>query len=385
VAGFLTRGQPAALEAISRAVRNERPPQALLLNGPVGVGKTTLALDLAAGLLCLAADPADRPCRACPACRKVEHGNHPDLHRLAPVGPGQQIPVKLVRTLESDLALLPMEGRWRIAIVEAADRLNDDAQGALLKLLEEPPTGAVIVLAAADTAQLRDTIISRCSRIRLGPVSQSGLAGIAIDAGLADPSRAAMLARVAGGQPRRVLALARDPEAEIVESSLLRQLLDLLGGDRRTRLAAVRGPGGLLAQAADLDRRESSAEEDMPVSVMDDAEDGDAADADRAASRSKPSAAQRRRNALRLFEAWRDLCRDLALVVGAGPAGAAHGVRRLDLLEELATASVGLDRAGMAAFLERLDSFAAAVEAYASPELAVDVLALAWPRPAATS
>ena len=63
------------------------PPHAILLAGPEGVGKTTLALDLAAGLLCTASDPTDRPCRACRACRMVEHGNHPDVHWLRPEGP----------------------------------------------------------------------------------------------------------------------------------------------------------------------------------------------------------------------------------------------------------------------------------------------------------
>ena len=83
--GARTRGQVAALGAVTAMVRGPAP-QAVLFVGPEGVGKTTLALDLAAGLMCTAA-PADRPCRACRACRLVERGAHPDLHRLGPVGP----------------------------------------------------------------------------------------------------------------------------------------------------------------------------------------------------------------------------------------------------------------------------------------------------------
>src|SRR4029079_620091 len=128
VGDFLTRGQPAGLGLVKRAVETDRPPHALLLVGPAGVGKTTLALDLAAGLLCLAEDPAARPCRACAACRKVAHGNHPDLHRLAPECAGQQIRVASIQALTAELALLPLEGRYRIAIIESAQRLNVDAQ-----------------------------------------------------------------------------------------------------------------------------------------------------------------------------------------------------------------------------------------------------------------
>ena len=68
-----------------------RVPHAILISGPAGIGKTTLALDLAAGLLCDDPDPSARPCRACRGCRLVERGRHPDLHRLAPNGPGDQI------------------------------------------------------------------------------------------------------------------------------------------------------------------------------------------------------------------------------------------------------------------------------------------------------
>src|SRR5664279_2350188 len=85
-----TRGQPRALAEITSMILG-RPPHAVLLSGPGSVGKTTLALDLAAGLLCLDPNPAERPCRACRGCRQVASGNHPDLHRLAPEGPGGQI------------------------------------------------------------------------------------------------------------------------------------------------------------------------------------------------------------------------------------------------------------------------------------------------------
>ena len=106
-------------------------------------------MDLAAGLLCTGAIGADRPCRSCRGCRMVEHGNHPDLHRLAPEGAGGQVRIGerqhpepgTVRGLAVELALLPVEGGARVAIVRDAHRMNEDAQSALLKTLEEPPAG----------------------------------------------------------------------------------------------------------------------------------------------------------------------------------------------------------------------------------------------------
>jgi DNA polymerase-3 subunit delta' len=233
--GARTRGQTAALDAIAAMVRGQAPPHAILLVGPDGVGKTTLALDLAAGLLC-EADPARRPCRSCRACRMVEKDRHPDLHRLAPAGPGRQVVIggpdaryRGVRDLIDELSLMPVEGRARVAIVEGAERMNEDAQSALLKTLEEPPAGVVIVLCADQEARLLPTVRSRCARIRLGLVGSRDIEAIVADHGLADPPLAARLGRLAAGRPGLALAYARAPEAVLIRAELSRVLLDLTG------------------------------------------------------------------------------------------------------------------------------------------------------------
>ena len=184
-------------------------------------------------------DPASRPCRACAACRKLEHGNHPDVHRLAPGGAGGQIKIGAVRDLLAELALLPAEARVRAAIIEQAHRLNADAQNALLKLLEEAPPGVVIVLTATAGSLLLETVVSRCQQIRLGPVPARDVADLLVERGVADAPAAAALARAAGGRPGVALALAGDPDAVMAEGRMARTLLDLAGADRRTRLAAA--------------------------------------------------------------------------------------------------------------------------------------------------
>lgn len=394
--GARTRGQPVALGAIEAMIRGQAP-HAILLAGPDGVGKTTLAMDLAAGLLC-EANPERRPCRACRACRMVEGGGHPDLHRLGPVGPGRQVVIggpdaryRGIRDLIMELALMPVEGRARVAIVEGAERMNEDAQSALLKTLEEPPAGVVIVLCADQESRLLPTVRSRCARVRLGLVGARDIETIVADHDLADPPLAARLGRLAAGRPGLALAYARAPDAVLIRAELSRVLLDLTAAGSAARLAAVRAavPRALalveaLSGADDrragerVMRRRGKGGSTAPAIPPDDP-DADAAD-DPGDVRGRPVPASDRRQAAEILLAlWADVARDLALV----GAGGGRSVRDPVLLEELAVAAAAVDPAAIAGFLGRTARGAELLAANVSPELLLDSLALAWPRPRA--
>lgn len=375
---FRTRGHPGALAFVQRAIEFERPPHALLLVGPDRVGKTTLALELAAGLLCLDDDPSARPCTECAACRKVAHGNHPDLHRLEPEGAGQQIRVSQVHALVSELALLPLEGRFRVAVIEHAHRLNPDAQNGLLKTLEEPPAAVCLILAADDSSALLPTVVSRCARVRLSPVAAETIAELIDETGLADRVRGAALARLATGRPGLALALARRPEAVLAQARLARTLLDLVTADRRRRLSVQSGlleDGVTLAAAA--------------AGTADDAEAMDAAGAKparqrRAASTAgegtgarRPSPAERRAAVSEIIAVWRDVARDLAVAARGGR----RELHQHELLDDLIRIGATVDPDSVARFLARLDGAGRALDLYANPELCLDALLLEWPRP----
>jgi DNA polymerase III subunit delta' len=429
-----TRGHDRALASV-RAMVAGRVPHAILISGPAGIGKTTLALDLAAGLLCDDPDPLARPCRACRGCRLVERGRHPDVHRLAPSGPGDQIRIGTrdrpedgtVRRLASDLVLMSVEGGARIAIVERADRMTDDAQTALLKTLEEPPAGVTIVLCADDEDRLMPTVRSRAARIRLGPVSVREIEAILADAGVADPPIAARLARVAAGRPGAARTLARAPDALAARDEIARTLLDLLAAGTAARLAAVRD---LTARATDvargLDRATltgAGSEGDVTVQPAKRGRTGKgkvAAPIEAApigtgppgsgdesgavddelvepgATKTSVPAAERRRAASILVGLWRELARDLLLVT----LGVDRQVRDPGLLDDLRVAAATLGApletgpmrpdpavdgateagGGLGPFLGRLDEAGELLEANVRPELVLDVLLLQWPR-----
>jgi DNA polymerase-3 subunit delta' len=402
VDGFMTVGQPAAVAAV-RAMLASRVPHAVLLAGPASVGKMSLALDLAAALLCTGAGGDARPCRSCRGCRMVEHGNHPDLHRLDPEGPGGQVGIggrdrpRGVRDLVTELALLPVEGGARVAIIREAHRMNEDAQSALLKTLEEPPSGTTLVLLADDEERLLPTVRSRCARIRLGTVGARDLERLLASLGLADPPTAARLGRLAAGRSGVAVAYASAPEAEAIRGELSRTLLDLLGEGTAVRLAARTG---LMARATTLaellaptagegagpQRRRGRGNGTGAVPVAgapgDPAETtgrgslGGNADEGAPDTGAKVSAAERRRALATLLVAWLDLARDLALA----QAGATSGARDIALLEELEAAAARLPAGAASEALARLARTNELLEANVSPELLLDVLLLRWPQ-----
>jgi DNA polymerase III delta' subunit len=387
-------------------------PHAVLLVGPPSVGKHVLALDLAAALLCTGAAGAGRPCRSCRGCRMVEHGNHPDLHALAPSGAGNQIRIGedqhpepgTVRRLAVDLALLPVEGGERVAVIRDAQRMNEVAQSALLKTLEEPPPATTIVLCADDEEQLLPTIRSRCARIRLGTVGTRDIEQLLEGLALADAPAAARLARLAGGRPGIAVAYARAPEAEAVRGELVRTLLDLLDQPRAQRLAAARDllarsmtlaaalePGSAGAPEVPKRRGRGGAAATAGVGATPsrgpaggDRDDGDTAPEGDAAPDGvivpgKASAAERRRALGLLLDLWRDLARDLACAQGE----AAGSIRDIALLEEIESAARRLPPGASTEALAHLVRAGELLDVNATPELLLDVLLIRWPRLAA--
>ena len=182
------------------ALDADRLGHALLVHGPAGLGKSRLADDLAARLLCL--QPGDGACGECRSCTMLASGIHPDRVILEPAEDEGWIRVDDVRELNHGLQLTARLSPARVALVRRAERMNINAANALLKTLEEPPPGAWLILITDQPGRLPVTIRSRCLPVSIRPPdNDTGLAWLAaceLDADAATRERALALA---GGAP----------------------------------------------------------------------------------------------------------------------------------------------------------------------------------------
>ena len=196
--------------ALASMISSGRLPHALLFTGPKGGGKNMLARTLAAAVNCSQPRPDGGPCAQCLSCQKIARDIHPDLKTIAPEGAANIIKMDSVQALRAEMAFRPFEGRVKVFIIREADRLSSDSGNALLKTLEEPPPDSLLILTSASEAELMATILSRCLRLRLPPLSRDKiLEAVADKRGLAGPE-ASLLACLAAGALGPALEL--DPD-----------------------------------------------------------------------------------------------------------------------------------------------------------------------------
>lgn len=191
---------------IERTMASGEVPHAWLLLGPSGSGKRSTALAMSAALNCTVEPGVG--CGTCSSCARIMRARYPDVHHIVPEGP--LIPVDVIReSVIPEASRSPFEGRRKVFVIEEADRMNDSAQNAILKTLEEPQPDTVFVLLSGSEEELLETIRSRCRVARLEPVSEARIVELLEEDG-ASEEVALLAARLSEGDFERARNLAED-------------------------------------------------------------------------------------------------------------------------------------------------------------------------------
>jgi DNA polymerase-3 subunit delta' len=211
-----------------------RPHHAYLFAGPEGGGKSLAARAFAAAVLCEAGG-----CGTCRSCRLALADKHPNVFVVEPEGRDIHVETVKQEIWHPAYRTAPEPGR-KVFVVREADRLNPSAADALLKVLEEPPADAVFLLLSARPHELPETILSRCHVVTFQPLAEPFIVEALVAEG-ADPERAALAARLSGGNLGRARRLAMDPEG-----------LAFRDVARRALERAAAGPAGALEAAEEI-------------------------------------------------------------------------------------------------------------------------------------
>ena len=194
-------GHEHAINTLRRALAAQRVRHAYLFTGPEHIGKALLAQRFAQTLLCTdGIDAPQNPCNACLSCRKVMHGNHPDVHYISRPPEKQFILIEQVRALQADAARKTLEGRRNIFIIEGMHEMNVQAANCLLKTLEEPEPDVVLLLTAPDPGSLLPTILSRVQQVPMQLLTTKQIKSALEDRWQVEPDEASLIAALAAGR-----------------------------------------------------------------------------------------------------------------------------------------------------------------------------------------
>ncbi|MBM4086827.1 MAG: DNA polymerase III subunit delta' [Planctomycetes bacterium] len=240
------RGQDHVARIFQTVIGKGRLAHAYIFLGPQGIGKRLFAKELAKALVCSrarraggpqqamlgapkaedASPPADA-CDECRTCKMVEANNHPDVSLVAREAKREKfVKIDRIRELQDAISLKPVEGGYKVFVVDEAERMNEEAANCFLKTLEEPPPRSLLILLATTLESLPATIISRCQVVRFLPLSAALVAELLQQRLNVPPDQAQCLATLGGGSLGVALRLAEE-EAYARRNALLDRIARL--------------------------------------------------------------------------------------------------------------------------------------------------------------
>ncbi|MEH7014147.1 DNA polymerase III subunit delta' [Neobacillus niacini] len=185
--------QPTVLKMLKNSLLKKRVAHAYLLEGIRGTGKKEIALLITKALFCESLIVGFKPCEACHNCRRINSGNHPDVHKVEP--DGLSIKKQQIQDLQEEFSKKGVESSRKVYMINDADKMSVSAANSLLKFLEEPNSQTTAFLLTEQPQQLLPTILSRCQILSFKPLSPIAMVNQLTENGV-NPMKAPLLAQL---------------------------------------------------------------------------------------------------------------------------------------------------------------------------------------------
>jgi len=242
------KGQDKPIELLKDYIRQSRLGGGYLFTGPQGIGKKLAAKTLAKAVNCQ--EESLDSCDRCNSCLKIDKNEHPDFHLIDINEISDAIKIEHIRQLQKDINLKPYEARYKVFIIDHAENLTAEAQNALLKTLEEPPKGSLIILIASNLRLLFKTIISRCQIFKFHSVKRQRLEEILKEDYRLDNNLAHFLAYFSEGRIGEAIGL-KDTDILSEKNRIIDQFVSLknpgLGNSALQNRQQIHGQLNILA------------------------------------------------------------------------------------------------------------------------------------------
>jgi DNA polymerase III subunit delta' len=229
-------GHEWAVDMLKKHVVNGTTRHAYLFTGPPGLGRRTLAVRLAQALNCQTPVEAGIPCGQCRDCKQIEAMQHADLTVVQADSEGGTMKVDQIREARRTLTFKPYQATYRVALFLRFQETNDNAANALLKILEEAPSYAVLILTADNPEQLLPTIVSRCEVLRLRALNIEEVQKALESRGL-EMGKAKLIAHISGGRFGYALRLLANESLLERREERLNELQGLISASRVEKFA----------------------------------------------------------------------------------------------------------------------------------------------------
>jgi len=219
------------IDLFQNALANNRLAHAYIFTGQEGVGKASFSRELAKVIFCQ--QQGVDACDVCNTCQRIAGNNFSDVHLALPEKNSRVIKIEQLKHLQDFLRIKPLESHHKMAIIQSADKMNEEASNCLLKTLEEPPLYAIIILTATSLESVKETIRSRCQIMRFSPLSMTVVKNILVNQYQLDNKQAEQVAFIANGSIKRAVWLSQAGAIE-KKTWLVEQLLKLERKDNLT-------------------------------------------------------------------------------------------------------------------------------------------------------